>query len=150
MAENVQAGYSPEFNMAMEFIFKWEGGYVNDPKDPGGETKYGISKRAYPGLNIKTLSIEDAKRIYKEDYWMASGADKLEWPMCIVVMDTAVNMGVGRAKGFKSKAGNWTDYLFLRLKRYSEVNKPHYLRGWLNRVIDLYETIGKEGANSNS
>jgi len=132
------------FDRAMEFILKWEGLYSNDTRDSGGETKYGISHKAYPMLDIKTLGIEDAKLIYEKDYWKASGADKLDWPMCLVVMDTAVNMGVGRAKGFAEKAFNWTDYLFLRIEHYAKLNKPMYLRGWLNRVIDLHKTIKAE------
>ena len=44
-------------------------GYVNDPKDPGGETNYGISKRAYPDVDIKNLTEDGAKDIYKRDYW---------------------------------------------------------------------------------
>lgn len=46
------------FTKAMQFISKWEGEYSNDPFDPGGETKYGISKRAYPNLDIKNLTKE--------------------------------------------------------------------------------------------
>lgn len=46
-----------------------EGVYVNDPYDPGGETKYGICKRSYPNLNIKELTLEEAKKIYHRDFW---------------------------------------------------------------------------------
>ena len=41
------------FERAIDKTLAWEGGYVNDPKDPGGETKYGISKRAHPDVDIK-------------------------------------------------------------------------------------------------
>ncbi len=54
------------YQAAMERgVFPHEGGYTNDPRDPGGETNWGISKRAYPNLDIKNLAMEEAKRIYK-------------------------------------------------------------------------------------
>ena len=40
------------FEEIIEVVLEHEGGYVNDPKDPGGETKYGVSKRAYPNEDI--------------------------------------------------------------------------------------------------
>ena len=129
------------FDRSIEFVLKWEGGYTNDTRDSGGETKYGISKRAYPMLDIKNLALEDAKLIYLKDYWEKAGCDTLEWPMCLVVFDTAVNMGVSRAKGFSERASNWTDYLFIRIEHYAKLNKPQFLRGWVNRVIDLQKTI---------
>ena len=58
-----------KFDKAMEHIFKWEGGYVNDAKDPGGETKYGICKRSHPTVDIKNLTKDQAKVIYKREYW---------------------------------------------------------------------------------
>ena len=48
-----------------------EGGYVNDPNDPGGETKYGISKRSYPSVDIRNLTKEQAKSIYFRDFWFS-------------------------------------------------------------------------------
>lgn len=57
------------FDRIFEELIEIEGGYVNDPEDAGGETKYGISKRQYPEVDIKTLDKEDAKAIYYNDYW---------------------------------------------------------------------------------
>ncbi|KWT77357.1 glycosyl hydrolase 108 family protein [Candidatus Magnetominusculus xianensis] len=65
------------YTAAVRFVLDAEGGYVNDPDDPGGETKYGISKRAYPSLDIKSLTIEDAKRLYRRDYWGRASCDAL-------------------------------------------------------------------------
>ena len=76
-----------------------EGGYVNDLDDPGGETKYGISKRSYPLLDIAHLSKQDAEEIYRKDYF-----DNLQLYQCKYVrirwkvFDIAVNMGVGTAR----------------------------------------------------
>ena len=58
-----------EFDKIIEVVLEHEGGYVNDPDDAGGETRYGISKRAYPDENIKELTVDRAKELYKRDYW---------------------------------------------------------------------------------
>ena len=57
------------FKNAIDVILAQEGGYVNDPDDPGGETQWGISKRSYPDINIKELSRAQAIEIYRRDYW---------------------------------------------------------------------------------
>ena len=84
---------SKTFEDALKFVLKWEGGYSNDPNDPGGETKFGISKRSYPNLDIKNLTLKQAKEIYFQNYWLKAGCDKLTSPLDIIVFDTAVNMG---------------------------------------------------------
>ena len=58
-----------EFNEIIEVVLHHEGGYVNDPKDPGGETNFGIAKRSHPDVDIKNLTKDGAKEIYKEHYW---------------------------------------------------------------------------------
>ncbi len=57
------------FEHAITITLQHEGGYVNDPADPGGETRYGISKRAFPKVDIANLTINKAKAIYKAFYW---------------------------------------------------------------------------------
>jgi lysozyme family protein len=74
-----------------------EGGYVNNPRDPGGETKYGISKRAYPALDIADLTLDDAKGIYKRDYWERAQCDRLHPDLAFQVFDGAVNSGIGNS-----------------------------------------------------
>lgn len=84
-----------DFNLAFDKLMGHEGGYVNHPSDPGGETQWGISKRAYPTLDIKALTRDDAKAIYKRDYW-----DKIEGVSDLVrfhVFDFAVNSGLHSA-----------------------------------------------------
>lgn len=85
------------FDDAFEALIGHEGGYVNDPRDPGGETKFGISKRAYPNLDIKSLTLDAAKAIYRKDYWGPAQAEAL--PACVAfdVFDMAVNSGVKTA-----------------------------------------------------
>ena len=57
------------FEVAFEHLLRWEGGYVDDPDDLGGETKYGITKRRYPDLDIGALTAEEARRIYRRDFF---------------------------------------------------------------------------------
>lgn len=58
-----------DFGIACEVLLKIEAGYSNSPNDPGGETNFGISKRSYPDLDIKSLTKEKAKSIYLRDFW---------------------------------------------------------------------------------
>jgi lysozyme family protein len=131
-----------EFEKALKFTLKWEGNYSNDPNDPGGETKYGISKKSYPTLDIKNLTLEKAKEIYYQNYWLKADCDKIPFPFNITVFDTAVNCGVERAKRFYQISIGWQDYLFLRIEYYTKLKTAKYfLRGWINRVVDLYNSI---------
>lgn len=84
------------FDTAFDRLIGHEGGYVNDPKDPGGETNWGISKRSYPHLNIKALTREDARAIYLRDFWNAVG-DGVHPAVKFQVFDFAVNSGIGTA-----------------------------------------------------
>lgn len=130
------------FERAVEFVLKHEGGYVDNPNDPGGETKYGISKRAYPELDIKNLTEEKAKEIYHRDYWLKSGCEKIASGLDIVVFDTAVNCGVARASALLGITHDYRDYLFLRLGYYASLGiAKHFLTGWVRRVIDLWKLV---------
>jgi len=72
------ADYPEDFQKAVDdLIDNWEGGYVFDPDDPGGMTKFGISKAAYPNLDIKALTRDGAVAIYFRDYWQKYNLDKL-------------------------------------------------------------------------
>ena len=81
------------FNEIIEKVLEHEGGYVNDPKDLGGETKYGITKRFYPDIDIKNLTIEQAKEIYKKDYWDKNKVESLPRNLWHIYFDMCVNMG---------------------------------------------------------
>jgi Putative secretion activating protein len=84
---------------ARDWILASEGGLVNDPQDPGGLTKFGISQRAYPALDIANLTEDDAARIYARDYWdvVQAGADAMPAKLGLAVFDSAVNQGPGAA-----------------------------------------------------
>jgi len=86
------------FPQAVEVVLAHEGGYVNDPADPGGETNFGISRRTYPNLDIKHLTRDQAKEIYRRDYWEPNNYDMIASPaIASKMLDLAVNMGGGRA-----------------------------------------------------
>lgn len=75
------------------WIFDAEGGYGNDVNDRGGETKYGISKRQYPNVDIANLTRDDAEAIYARDYWDAVSGDLLPSALALAVFDAAVLQG---------------------------------------------------------
>ncbi|KKL55095.1 hypothetical protein LCGC14_2258840 [marine sediment metagenome] len=81
------------FDKAIPTILKHEGGYVNDPKDPGGETNFGISKRQYPHLDIKALTEDGVVIIYHRDYWLPIYDALYNQALATKVFDLAVNMG---------------------------------------------------------
>lgn len=82
------------FAKAVSVVLRHEGGYVNDPADPGGETKYGISKRSYPDIDIKALAYADAIEIYYRDWWFKYGYGRIkDYDVALKVFDLSVNMG---------------------------------------------------------
>ena len=85
------------FPDCISHVLAAEGGLVNDPKDPGGVTKFGISQRAYPALNIRALSLDDAKAIYHRDYWAPIHGEEFPAGLDLVVLDHAINAGPDRA-----------------------------------------------------
>lgn len=86
-----------DFELAFDRLMGHEGGYVNNPDDPGGETKWGISKRSYPHLNIKELTREGAKAIYLRDFWNRIHADEMYDGVAFQSLDFAINSGIETA-----------------------------------------------------
>jgi lysozyme family protein len=85
------------FDEAFTQVIGLEGGYVNDPADPGGQTKYGISKRAYPNVDIANLKLGGAKQIYLDDYWNKLDLSSVQSQVATEVFEQAVNMGTTQA-----------------------------------------------------
>lgn len=152
--------YSDDFERSVKFVLDAEGGYVCDPDDPGGATNFGISQRAYPHLDIKALTVDAAKEIYYNDYWLRTHCDKEKWPLNLILFDTTVNMGEGEAWRILNKVSSCTnesmanEYLSRREAVYEEIaaSKPKdkkYLKGWLNRLsrLKLYIETHKEATN---
>ena len=153
-----------DFDNAIEKTLVNEGGYINDPQDRGGETNFGISKRSYPKVDIKHLTVAGAKEIYKHYYWDKLRADELvSQIVASELFDTSVNMGVRTAskliQGCASThpdgiIGNVTlqqindtdeELLLLRFKlakvaRYTYLARKRpenrkFLLGWINRTL---------------
>jgi len=85
------------FDTAFDRLMGHEGGYVNHPNDPGGETKWGISRRSYPSLDIQNLTRLDAKEIYRRDFWNAIHADEMYDGVAFQALDFAINSGIQTA-----------------------------------------------------
>lgn len=81
------------FERAVEFVLRFEGDYSDDHHDSGGETRYGISKRAYPNIDIKTLTRQQAKDIYYRDYFLRCKCNELPAQLALILFDSAVNQG---------------------------------------------------------
>jgi lysozyme family protein len=101
------------FLRALPFVLQWEGGYVDDPDDPGGATNKGITQGTYDDWRascqldpqpVKFISDCDVSTIYRRRYWEAAHCDELPCDFDIAVFDTAVNMGKRRAIRFLQKA----------------------------------------------
>lgn len=154
------------FDGAFERLIGHEGNYVNHPKDPGGETKFGITKRSYPGLNIKALTLDKAKAIYRQDFWDALQVERLPEPLRFHVFDAAVNSGRGSAaRWLQAAAGVAQDgrigpitlaavarfnpaalvarYSAVRLKFMTDLSTwPTFGKGWARRIAaNLMETL---------
>ena len=87
-------------------VLHHEGGYVNDPKDPGGETNFGIAKRSHPDVDIKNLTEDKAKLIYKEHYWDKNKVEDLPEELRHIYFDMCVNQGKSRAVKILQRAAN--------------------------------------------
>ena len=158
------------FDQAFERLIGHEGKFTNDRQDRGnwttgvigkGElkgTKYGISAMTYPDLDIKNLTLVQAKQIYKRDWWDKINADQIDTALVFQVWDFAINAGMGTAKRKLQLAvgvlddgtiGNLTiqainkadlnDILLKfnaeRLKYYTSLSTwPRYGKGWTLRV----------------
>ena len=148
------------FEDALLVILSFEGGYVNDPNDPGGETKYGISKKAYPNVDIANLTIADAGEIYRHEYWDKVHADDLSENLRLPVFDCAVNQGVKAAIRFLQMAVGTTNdgimgsatiarsaavseevvstFLAYRAIHYAGLDTfSRYGKGWLKRLFSI-------------
>lgn len=155
------------FDQAVRSVLKHEGGYVNDPVDPGGETKYGITKRSYPKLDIAALEVGDAIAIYRRDFWDRIHGDELPAGLAYFLLDTAVNLGVVQAVRYLQRAaGTPVDgvmgpvtILACRnpgvLEGLRKLREDHYrgLRtfgrygtGWMRRTAEVYAQAKAFGA----
>jgi len=146
------------FDDFIERVLVHEGGYSNDPRDAGGETHWGISKRAYPHLDIRNLTRKEAIDMYRRDYWRALQCDKMPAAVAFQVLDAAINHGRGNAARWLQRAvhvaddgiigkvtlaavGEWEVMRVIvafnaqRLDFYTRLQSfPVFGRGWVKRV----------------
>jgi lysozyme family protein len=137
-------------------IERIEGGYVNDPQDPGGATNFGISQSAYPNVDIAALTEAQAVQYYYDDYWVPSGAGLMPRGLDLWLFDGAINHGVheavvmlqgvlgvtqdgkiGPATAAASAAFAEPElYLVARLKHYESLpGWAAYQGGWTKRLF---------------
>ena len=142
---------SADFQKALTFVLKWEGGWSDNPADPGGATMKGITLGTYTAwrkahgwpvpskADLKAITDAEVQDIYWANYWLASGADKLSWPLSLLHFDAAVNTGVGQAAKFLAACGgDWQRYMDLREAWYRSLQQfPVFGAGWLNRCKAL-------------
>lgn len=102
-----------DFEKALEFTLRWEGGYVNHPSDPGGRTNKGIIQGTYdvyrddknlPHRSVRSITNVEVEDIYWNRYWLAARCAEIDWSLCAAVFDTAINFGVVRAIKFLQEA----------------------------------------------
>ena len=152
------------FKQAFELVLTFEGGdkITDDPDDPGGLTRWGISQRTYPDLDIRNLTREDAAAIYRRDYWRPLGCRDYEYSKALMLFDCAVNQGVPAAAriaqvvvnvvvdgiiGPKSHAAIMeiesgafvSRYCVQRLDRYRQTKGvDRFFKGWAKRVLSVH------------
>ena len=129
------------FTAAVTTLLEVEGGYVDHPSDPGGRTNFGISQRAYPDLDIRSLTRSEAISIYHRDYWTRipeSLPDDVRW----FAFDCAVNHGVARALGWLQKYQTLNQLVAMRLRFYANLGTfDAFGKGWTRRVAHVLDAI---------
>lgn len=151
----------------IDYTLSLEGGYVNDPHDPGGETKYGISKRSYPDVDIANLTKNDAVYIYYYNYWISPGYNDINTILAAQAFDHGVNRGtrngvkllqraigcsvdgiigpntIAHARSKEDEVMNTLAIIYrLRLSDYDGLRPDlveRYGRGWHNRASKFHE-----------
>lgn len=148
------------FEQAVKSVLSYEGGYLNDPDDPGGETNLGISKRSFPSEDIAGMTVDRAKHIYLEKFWNPIHGNELSPSVAFFMLDTAVNLGVHQAVLLLQRAsyciadgiigpvtvaasqniGTLDDLASLRIAFYHGLKGfPKYGKGWLRRTSEVLE-----------
>jgi len=145
------------FLKIVKIVLKNEGGYVNDPDDPGGKTRFGISKRAFPDLDIENLTIDQAKEIYYDKYWLPLSLEAVNDPeIALQIFDMGVNAGISKAARLAQEvSGVYVDghigpatilainntecfvdkYKNKRIHFYTSLKgSSKFLKGWIKRV----------------
>lgn len=133
--------YPEDFLPAVgDLIDNWEGGYVNDPDDPGGSTKFGISQKSYPDLDIKHLTRDQAVGIYFRDFWTKYRLEeKVKPELRAKVFNMMVLMGPVTALALAVNCASLADYRAKCAAHFRAIVARHpgeqkFLKGWLRRA----------------
>lgn len=140
------------YDKCLETILHHEGGYVNHPEDPGGETNMGVTKRVYEDFggtkDMKDLEFDDVAPIYKQNYWDRVKGDQLPIGLDLCVFDFGVNAGTGRsAKYLQALIGTTVDggigpNTLKAVDAYvEEVGIEETIRGFQQKRQDFYESL---------
>jgi hypothetical protein len=137
------AGFPDDFQKAVDdLIDNWEGGYVCDPADPGGETKYGISARSYPGVDIENLTRDQAIAIYFRDFWQKYNLETgvADPQIRAKVFNMGVLMGMKTALMLKVGCSSIDQYRQVCEKHFEAICIKHpecnkFLHGWTRRAL---------------
>lgn len=148
------------FDSAFKVVVGLEGAETDDPSDPGGRTKFGLSHRANPDLDFDTLTLEQAKARYLERYWQPAGCTDLPEFASLLAFDCSVNQGADTALMFMQAAvgvrvdgdlgpltraafasvrpSDLARFMALRAVRYAaNKNFQRFGHGWFNRLFEL-------------
>lgn len=139
------------FQRALAFVLSWEGGWADDPNDPGGATMQGITLATFTrwrhaqGMptpskdDLRAIKRDEVEAIYYQWYWLASKAHELPWPLALAQFDTAVNAGVYRAQEMlEASGGDFARYMGTLIDWYTRINGwEHFGRGWIRRRAAL-------------
>jgi lysozyme family protein len=133
------------FEEIVEWVLAREGapagkdGRVDDPRDVGGLTRFGLAQRYHPELDVASITREQAVAVYKMSYWLPLDGGNLPGPMRLLAFDSAVNCGVTLAKSWLAQAQTAEDYRWLRVGYYRSrpAARPAalaFLPGWIRRL----------------
>lgn len=127
------------FELAIPIVLKNEGGYVNDPADPGGETNFGISKRSYPNVDIKNLTEAEASVIYQRDFWKFDGIN--DQAVATKLFDAYVNMKSHAIKAAQEVVQQTVDGIYGAHTEAAINNTEDFLTKFRARLVQYYQQI---------
>lgn len=132
-----------KFNKCVDIILANEGGYINHPSDPGGETNFGISKRAFPEVDIKHLTKAQAKQIYYELFWMPCKTEQIAPDIAALhIFDFAVNAGKSRAIKIAQRIARVKEDGIIGKITIQAINaQPDFYKAYIQARIDYYTIL---------
>lgn len=168
----------PKWEQCIRFLLQHEGGFQNRADDPGNwtggrvgsgklvGTNFGISAASFPLIDIENITMEEAKNIYRNNYYLAASCHTMPYPLALAVFDGCVNQGLGWAtRQLQHVLGVQTDgvigpvtqeaivlsygrkivrlFIVRRLVRYASIQNPAWLPNWFERMVELIEEVMK-------